>query len=298
MLRSKWHCLLSNLVLLYLVDMIGTRWKFVRAFVVCNKCANNLQATGAWQSVSILKYIFKIFNFLKIPLTVPVVLLARISSVYGFSVRCTNLPVWTGWIHHFITEMKQCPEVCKHFPNLRNKLTVSLWSLFWHLQDVCIQRVVKASYRRCCLHITPMNLPWVSAALMALGLGTSLAAMNSGYSCEIFSPWSLSYWRQKKRVYQQRAAVVCSHRVLIRKSLRDTYCCHLVLIRWKMPQLRGDRKRWAKGMCVWLQRNTLLPDNSEIWQSCLTRNLFTMTEIKREVFRLNGLGSQYNLAIA
>lgn len=108
----------------------------------------------------------------------------------------------------------------------------------------------------------------------------------------------LKLLEKKKRVYQQRAAVVCSHRVLIGKSLRDTYCCYLVLIRWKMPQLRGDRKCWAKGMCVWLQRNALLSDNSEIWQSCLTRNLFTMTEIKKEEFRLNGLGSRYDLAIA
>lgn len=53
MLRSKWHCLLSNLGLLYLADVIGTGWKFVRPFAVCNKCANTLQATGTWQSVSI-----------------------------------------------------------------------------------------------------------------------------------------------------------------------------------------------------------------------------------------------------
>jgi len=54
MLRSKWHCLLSNLVLLYLANVIGIGWKFARVFTVCNKCANILQGTGAWLFASTL----------------------------------------------------------------------------------------------------------------------------------------------------------------------------------------------------------------------------------------------------
>lgn len=62
MLRSKWHCLLSNFVSLYLAEVIGTGWKFVRAFAVCNKHANALQAAGAWQPVSIF-YIYVFIYF-------------------------------------------------------------------------------------------------------------------------------------------------------------------------------------------------------------------------------------------
>lgn len=54
MLRSKWRSLLLNLVLLYLADMIDTRWLFVRAFAVCTKCADTQQATGAWESASVI----------------------------------------------------------------------------------------------------------------------------------------------------------------------------------------------------------------------------------------------------
>lgn len=98
MLRSKWHCLLSNFVSLYLADVIGTGWKFVRAFAVCNKCANTSQATGAQQYESLLyTFFFNVciyikFIFLNSPDS-PVVLLATVSSVYELSVRRTSLAV-------------------------------------------------------------------------------------------------------------------------------------------------------------------------------------------------------------
>lgn len=52
MLRSKWRSLLLNLVLLYLADVTDTRWPLERA--VHTKCADTQQATGAWESASII----------------------------------------------------------------------------------------------------------------------------------------------------------------------------------------------------------------------------------------------------
>lgn len=95
----------------------------------------------------------------------------------------------------------------------------------------------------------------------------------------------LTLLEEKKKVYQQRAAVACSHQVLPSKSLRDSVGTHAAVTwfreEWKMPQLRGDRKCWAKGMCVWLQRNALLSDKGEIWQSCLIRNLSWWLKLKK-----------------
>uniref|UniRef100_A0A8C9FT30 Myosin heavy chain 6 n=1 Tax=Pavo cristatus TaxID=9049 RepID=A0A8C9FT30_PAVCR len=61
MLRSKWHSLLLNLVSLYLADVTDTRWLLERA--VYTKCADTQQATGAWESASII-FLITVFFFL------------------------------------------------------------------------------------------------------------------------------------------------------------------------------------------------------------------------------------------
>lgn len=200
MLRSKWHRLLSNLVLFYLDNVIDTGQKFGRAVAVCNKCENTLQAMRAsWLAsvwISLVSFCFSLSSP-DCPCCTSgngKLCIRLIYKVHKFScLNQMNLSVYN--------RNRAMPQrSVSIFPTSK----INLLSVYAQYSNTCKSMHSKVSerqlFRVLCAH--HLHKP-------AMGLGANPAATNSRFPSKILSSW-LSNYREEKE-FISRGQQWCAH---------------------------------------------------------------------------------------
>lgn len=150
-------------------------------------------------------------------LPAPVALLVRVCQVHRFS--CL---IWVNPSARSRNGARSQSSVSA-FPNSK----INLQSVFAPYHDADKMCAFEGRWRQV-LWVLWAHLAWTRPAA-AVGPGTNPVAANSKFPWEISSPWPSSYW--EKRVYQQRAAAMCSHQVLWGSKInpKETWPEHIPL---------------------------------------------------------------------
>lgn len=125
-------------------------------------------------------------------------------------------------------------------------------SSFWCSSDANVERLMKGSHGGCCARVAPRNLLWVSIVWLPRAWEPAVSKQLQICLRNLTPAFKLM---NKKRVYQQGAAVMCFHRVLggCRESPKGNGS-HMLLSAGfhKMANARGWVVLGAEELYMWL----------------------------------------------